>query len=386
MSDAVIANHWGAKLRLKAMIITGMVLFAFITMHLLNLSLGLHSVQLMEDWRFALSGVWSSVLPLKVLLQVSLVVHFIIALYSLYRRNTLRVPAYDMAQMIAGVLIIPLMGIHVFGVMAVKQLGLEPTYFLILSQFWIVSPINGLQQVALLVVAWIHGAIGVYSWLRARDGSARVMKFFYPFVVLLPILAMLGFVEGGRQIISVDEGGLGMVMENDPNADGPTVDPEMIPVILGQAKERPKLATRVSLGLVALVLLARFIRLKLRERSHVRVSYGGRRPMTFESETGLTLLEMAHENSIPHANVCRGRGRCGTCRVRVVKGGEKLAPPSELEAKVLARWNAEPNERLACQVMPQEGVLDVERVVKADYSNLDYAQANKNSDSPVGAS
>ncbi len=385
MSDTTTASPWGAKLRLKAMIITGMIMFVFITMHLANLSLGLHSVQLMEDWRWALSGVWSSA-GLKYLLQGSLVIHFIVALVSLYWRNTLRIPAYDMAQMIAGILIIPLLGVHVFGVMAVKELGLEPTYYLLLGQFWIVSPFNGLQQILMLVVAWIHGAIGVYSWLQARDGSARIMKFFYPFVVALPILAMLGYVEGGRQIISVEEGGLGYVMENDPNEFGPTVDPERIPEILEQAKYRPKVATRVSLGLIALVLAARWLRLYRRRSGRVQVTYSGRLPTTFEADTGLTLLEMVHENSLPHANICRGRGRCGTCRVRVIKGGETLPPPSEMEAKTLARWRAEPDERLACQMVPNDGALEVQRVIEPDYSDLDYSKTKSDATGPVGAS
>lgn len=380
MSDIVTNSPWGAKVRLQAMIGTGMVMFVFITMHLMNLALGLHSVQMMEDWRPILSGVWSDVLPLKVVLQASLGVHFLIALYSLYHRNTLKVPAYDMAQMIAGVMIIPLLGTHVFGVMAVKELGLEPTYMLVLGQFWVVSPINGLQQIVMLVIAWIHGAIGVYTWLQARDGSARVMKFFYPFVVALPILAMLGYVEAGRQIIPVNEGGMGAVLENDPNEMGPTVAPEMIPVILEQAKERPKVATQISLGLVALVLAARWLRLYLRDRGRVRVTYSGRRSETFVSDTGLTLLEMVHENNLPHANVCRGRGRCGTCRVRVLRGSQNLPPPDDIEAKVLARWNAGPTERLACQIKPAEGDLDVERVIQADYSDLDYSKTKKATD------
>ena len=119
-----------ASFRLQAMITTGLVMFVFITMHLANLALGLVSVQVMEDWRFALSGIWTSFLPLNVLLQLSLVLHFFLALWSLYLRNTMRVPMYDMAQMVAGVMIVPLLATHIFGVMATKELGLEPTYAL----------------------------------------------------------------------------------------------------------------------------------------------------------------------------------------------------------------------------------------------------------------
>lgn len=385
MVSAATDEAWGMKLRLRMMIGTGLVMFVFITMHLANLSIGLISIQAMEDWRWTLSGVWSTFEPLEILLKISLIVHFLTALVSLYMRNTLKIPAYDMAQLIAGILIIPLLGTHVFGVMAIRDLGLVPTYTLLLNNFWVVSPVNGLQQVVLLVVAWIHGAIGVYTWLRSRDGSHRVMRVFYPFVVALPIFAMLGYVEAGRQIIPVDEGGHGFVLQNDPNAAGPQVEPEMIPVILEQAQERPKMVTRISLGLVALVLAARWIRLQSRRRNKVQISYTGQRPASFEAETGLTLLEMVRENNVPHANICRGRGRCGTCRVRVHSGLAALAPAGEMEAKVLKRWNADPNERLACQLKPQEGQLVVERVIEADYSNLDYSETKTGTNLSTGA-
>ncbi|KPA23648.1 2Fe-2S ferredoxin-5 [Shimia sp. SK013] len=377
MATTTNATPWLAAFRLRAMIVTGLVMFVFITMHLANLALGLISVQVMEDWRWALSGVWSSILPLKILLQVSLILHFLLALLSLYWRNTLRVPAYDMAQMIAGILIIPLLAKHVFGVMAAKEIGLEPTYALVLGQFWVVSPFDGLQQVVMLVVAWIHGAIGVYTWLQSRDGSTRIMRFFYPFVVALPTLAMLGYVEAGRQIIPVSEGGMGFVLTTDPNAAGPTAAPEAIQAIIDKANDSQKFATRLSLGFIALAFLARWLRLRSLKKGVAQVTYRGARTETFEAEAGLTLLEAARNNNLPHASVCRGRGRCGTCRVTVFAGAENLAPPTDMEAKVLAHWNAGPNERLACQIKPTGGALEVERVIEPDYSNLDYSEKRR---------
>ena len=374
-----------ASFRLQAMITTGLVMFVFITMHLANLALGLISVQVMEDWRFALSGIWTSFLPLNVLLQLSLVSHFFLALWSLYLRNTLRVPMYDMVQMVAGVLIVPLLASHLFGVMAVKELGLEPTYALVLSQFWVVSPFDGLKQVLMLVVAWIHGAIGVYTWLQARDGSQRIMRFFYPFVVALPILAMLGYVEAGRQIIPVEEGGMGVTLSPHPNAAGATVDTAEIPTIVQSARDSASNVARGSLALVALALLARWLRLRSQQRGSIRITYSGNRPASFEAEAGLSLLEQAQAHNLPHASVCRGRGRCGTCRVRVLSGADTLPPPSEAEAKVLSHWNAGPTERLACQVKPVSGALEVERVIEPDYSNLDYDNTKGTKSGPVEA-
>jgi hypothetical protein len=41
--------------------------------------------------------------------------------------------------------------------------------------------------------------------------------------------------------------------------------------------------------------------------------------------------------SIPHAAVCGGRGRCTTCRIRVLRGVDTLPPPSASEQALLGR-------------------------------------------------
>ena len=377
MTEFAASNPWLASLRLRAMIVTGMIMFLFISMHLANLALGLISVQMMEDWRWTLTGVWTSFPPLQLALYVSLAVHFLLALLSLYLRNTLRVPAYDMAQMIAGVMIIPLLAPHVFGIIAADALGLRTNYVLVLNQFWVVSPAAGLMQIVMLVVVWLHGAIGVYTWLQARDGSARVMRVFYPFVVALPILAMLGYVEAGRQVIPVDEGGAGFVLQDDPNADGPSVAAEDIPGIIAKAQDRTEIATRVSLGLVLLALAARWLRLRRVPPGRVRVTYTGARSATFEAEPGMTLLEMARAHDVPHASVCRGRGRCGTCgsascramrichsqrtlRRRSCNGGTPVRmngwPARSSQPMVRSRWRGSLKRTIPTSIIPKPSV------------------------------
>ncbi|PLS22460.1 2Fe-2S iron-sulfur cluster-binding protein [Neptunicoccus cionae] len=355
------------------MIGSGLVMFAFITCHLANLALGLHSVALMDDWRWALSGLWTGPV-MRIVLGIALLVHFISALLSIYLRNTLRIPAYDMAQLVAGILIVPLLAPHVFGIMTYHPMGLVPTYDVVLRFFWNLSPVDGLRQVVLLVVVWLHGTIGVYTWLRSRDGSARTIRVFYPFVVIVPVIALLGYVEAGRQVIPLADGGTGYVMADDPNAAGQNVSPELANEIIAAAKRNGWVTGQVSLVLVALAFAARAVRIAAQKNGQVQVNYLGRRNAAFAGQSGLTLLEMARLNDIPHANVCRGRGRCGTCRVRVLNGADKLPPPDAREQKVLDHWNAGPTERLACQLLPQDGYLEVERVVQPDYSDLDYSE------------
>jgi adenylate cyclase len=64
---------------------------------------------------------------------------------------------------------------------------------------------------------------------------------------------------------------------------------------------------------------------------------------------GLSLLELSRLSDVPHAHVCSGRGRCGTCRVRIDSGAEHLSPMTQDERGTLARVGAEAGERLACQ-------------------------------------
>ena len=64
--------------------------------------------------------------------------------------------------------------------------------------------------------------------------------------------------------------------------------------------------------------------------------------------SGLVLFTLG----IAHASVCGGRGRCSTCRVRVLAGAKSLPAPQAAEARVLARVGAAANVRLACQLRP----------------------------------
>jgi adenylate cyclase len=54
--------------------------------------------------------------------------------------------------------------------------------------------------------------------------------------------------------------------------------------------------------------------------------------------------------------VCGGRARCTTCRVRVGEGLVALPPARPAEARALARIQAPPNVRLACQCRPRQSV------------------------------
>ena len=68
-------------------------------------------------------------------------------------------------------------------------------------------------------------------------------------------------------------------------------------------------------------------------------------------------------NHVPHAHVCNGRGRCGTCRVRIDEGIESLPEATPIEQMTLDRVGAPPGVRLACQIVPGEQSLTVTRLI-----------------------
>ena len=103
------------------------------------------------------------------------------------------------------------------------------------------------------------------------------------------------------------------------------------------------------------MVAARLTRSVWEHRSGVYyMSYpGGRRA---HLTSGMTILEASRVAGIPHAEVCGGRGRCSTCRVRIGNGLDDLTAPDADEQKVLDRVGAAPNVRLACQARPSSDV------------------------------
>jgi adenylate cyclase len=102
------------------------------------------------------------------------------------------------------------------------------------------------------------------------------------------------------------------------------------------------------------VFVARGIRTLATRRRAITVSYpDGRRVVV---QPGTSILEASRIGNIPHASVCGGRGRCSTCRVRVIEGLDALPPALEEEQRVLTRIHAPAGVRLACQTRPTAAV------------------------------
>jgi class 3 adenylate cyclase len=127
------------------------------------------------------------------------------------------------------------------------------------------------------------------------------------------VLALLGIWQGTRQVLAqwqLHPEWLQMTVRDghvrDPSVNGPSWNLELqlywIYVVL--------------LAIVFVAWAARW--LVERRRGLINIAYPGGRVVRVP--IGCAVLDASRRASIPHAAICGGRGRCTTCRVRVLRG------------------------------------------------------------------
>ncbi len=76
-----------------------------------------------------------------------------------------------------------------------------------------------------------------------------------------------------------------------------------------------------------------------------------------------TMLQIFQENKQDWMHACGGNGRCTTCKMEVVEGGDYLSDYSRPEEKLLESGRLKKGERLACQTKlsqaPATGALTI---------------------------
>src|SRR5215468_7192347 len=178
---------------------SGLVLFTYVTLHLANHALGLVSLDGMESGRVYFLALWRNPLG-SLVLYSAWTAHVALAFWALYRRRTLRMPFWEAAQLGLGLAIPPLLVGHIVGTRLAWQLyGVEDAYSRVALVLWALSPENGRRQILIVVIAWVHAMIGLHSIVKLRAWYPRAAPWLLGGVVLIPVLAILGFVSGGRQ-------------------------------------------------------------------------------------------------------------------------------------------------------------------------------------------
>jgi adenylate cyclase len=340
----------------RVRLVSGLVLLLFVAGHLSNLALGLVSVDAMERWRGVLLKPWQTGFG-QALLLAAAIVHAGLGLASLATRRSLAMSRTDWVQLLLGLATPPLLVNHVVGLQVTSDLSarFSADYGYVLAVYWRYAPLLALQQLLVVVIVWAHGAIGLYSTLVLRRAWPRLAPIVVPLLFAIPILALLGFAHAGEAVLvrlSTDPAWRALIEQNLQFLE------EMghrLNVIEGGVFLVYGLAVAVAVGIFGANVLRR-------RRTRVIVSYDG--GLTAVGRVGMSVLEVSRANGIPHASVCGGRGRCGTCRIIVLADAD-LDAPAEAELATLHRVKAPAEARLACQAHLLGRPVSVRRVYPA---------------------
>ncbi|MDS7598007.1 adenylate/guanylate cyclase domain-containing protein [Agrobacterium tumefaciens] len=350
----------------RARIISGLVMFAFVCSHFSNHALALISLETAEKGRKWFSLIWLNPVS-STLVYGSVFVHFLLALRSIYQRRTLRMPVREALQTTLGLLIPFLIIGHAVNIRFSRMLyEVDLGYPDIIRRLWVDNPGAGAWQSFALVVIWTHGCIGVFFWLRYRDWYPRFSSIFLTFAVMLPILALLGFADAGRLL---EEESARQALP--PGLEEYSRHPEYQRAPSQMETNIKAITTTVQtlfLSAIGLVIAMRGVR-NWRQRSSaiaIRYEHG----TEVRVPAGLSVLEASRIDGIQHYSVCGGKGRCSTCRVRILNSKGPLPPPGDIEQTTLRRIHADSDVRLGCQLRPMHDLTVALLVSSTQQSDL----------------
>jgi adenylate cyclase len=334
---------------------SGLVLFSYIALHLINHALGLVSLDTAEAGLGIAMAVWSS-WPGTVLLYGAAAIHVLLALWAVYERRTFRLPPAELLRIALGfTLPILLIGHAAATRLAYELFGLQTDYAHVVSNLWL-SDSQGMQ-LGLLAPGWLHGCLGLHFAFNRRPLYQQLRLVLFSAALLLPVFSAFGFIAMGRELAT------------HPAAAAAALD-YLSP---GNAAQRIAIAQwrdGLLIGYFAIIgaaFGARAIRnmLERGRKRLVAISYPGR---TVRVPRGWSVLEASRGFHLPHAAMCGGRARCSTCRVRVTAGDDFCATAEADERATLDRIGAPPDVRLACQLRPR-GDISVVPLVRTERPN-----------------
>jgi adenylate cyclase len=346
----------------RVRLISGLILFSYIVTHFVNHGLGIVSIAAMEAMLKVVYPIWSYP-AVTFVLYGALVIHMTLAFYALWQRRMFKLSLHESVQYVLGFSVPVLLAEHVTStrIDAAFYGGDFGHYKYLLSALWYGNPGKGMLQMALLFAVWIHACIGLRFWLRVHPWYATVQPLLFAAALLMPVLALLGYVAGGREIgvvLALDPGYVARLLAAQP-------PPEARPALFVITW-----AIRFAfLSAIVILVVARMVRHEWWRRKGVaRISYPDGR--SIEVVHGFTVLEASRLLGVPHAAICGGKGRCTTCRVHVRASPGALPEPGPEELHALRRIGSPPDVRLACQLRPH-GPVEVTPLLSASVTARD---------------
>lgn len=352
-------RDWQTRLRLWAAIVQGI----YQILHMGFYASGLISPAFMEGYGTLLGFLW----PLTYLFAAALLVHIPLGLWKLYRRNTLKMPPWELAQIVLGMLLPFLLLPYLFSQLALTWVfGITPNHA---DSLLLTYPDIAWNYVGIVLLVGAHAQIGSHAVLRMRPWYPRVRLWIALVFTLLPLIAAAGYLEGGQVLFQKYQSG------QLPPGEAPHVLSAVQQTFLWDVSQN------ICVGfflLYVLLFAARGARLLIHQKQRtVRVAYPSGDEVKVLPST--TILEASRIGNIPHASICGGRGRCTTCRVRVDEGAENLSPVGDREHKALVRIGAPNGVRLACQTACLTGTVRITPLLPAEITPDEARTETRNS-------
>ena len=348
--------------------ISGCILFFYVFTHLLNHSLGLISLDTMEQGRAIFLRFWRHDVLFYVLYG-ALLIHFLLGVYALARRRSFRMSRKEWIRNSSAVLIPFFLASHLSVTLwGSRFLGLNDSYAFMIISTYIFDPFGYIILGLMLMLVWTHGSIGIIGLIEFREFYSKRRGLFQGLILGLPLIAYGGYIRASIELSEASQSNPITILELISNSNFTAEIGEKI-VSLSDL-----LQFLVYPILLSLFVAFYFIRNLLEKRfNSIQVQYTD--GTNINVSRGSSLLEASHKAGRYHESVCGGRGRCTTCRVRVTSSLGELPKPNKIEQSVINRLNFDQSLRLACQLRPE---TDIEinpliKLVNHDKQNLRFS-------------
>ncbi|MBL6782231.1 MAG: adenylate/guanylate cyclase domain-containing protein [Alphaproteobacteria bacterium] len=341
--------------------ITGIVIFIYVVVHMSNHIVGLVSLSAADAMLDNVRWFWHLTLA-AIILYASLFIHAGLGVFSVISKYSFRIRLIDWVQLGTGLLIPWILIGHAFvGGYSTRFLGVKDSYELTTLATWVFDPVSVATLSFLLILAWGHGVIGVNNMLRFHAGYQRIKPMLVIVAWLFPVLSLLGFASAGKEIIAkvmVDPNVIGQVMMN----------AQLSMEMAGYLTQVNVAAQKYYPFVLALLIPITFVLFRIRNRKKdISITYPGNKVV--HADRGISVLDASRQNSIPHMSMCGGRGRCSTCRIRVMSDLSHLPERNAIERNIADKLKWDDSIRLACQLHIDQSI-EVRPLVRSTSDEL----------------
>ena len=330
-------------------IYTGILLFFYSLTHLLNHSVNVISIEAADFVRENyFHFLWKNSIG-YFLLYASLIIHIILGFYSILTKKSFKITGREWIQILFPVLALLVLLQHIAGGFILSRFDVDIKYSLLYAL--LSSDPNELVAGAVLfslmvIFIWVHGVIGIHGLLKFKFKSYQRFMFGFKFIYwFVPVGAILGFIAGLREtsVLATIENLKGN--ENFIMSFFGAIPQEAFAYLM---PVEPYVMNNYPIFVLAVLVLSILNVVRSKYFGRVKISYPGGNEYTVPK--GTTVLEASRLAGIPHVSVCGGKGRCTTCRVKIVSGIDNIAAPNVHETKIIKRLGFDSDVRLACQL------------------------------------